>query len=54
MVERLPIMENIWKMNKLPKKISKHAFTTTLNGFFEDLEAQIYLNEAVDEHFKPF
>ena len=45
MVEKLPIMKSIWNLDKLPEKIRISAFTTILNGFFEDLEAQMHLNE---------
>ena len=42
LVEKLPIVKEILKMNKVPEKIRKHSFASILNGFFEDLESAVY------------
>jgi hypothetical protein len=45
LIEKLSIVrdiENINKMQKIPKKIRKHFFVSLLNSFFEDLENVIY------------
>ncbi len=45
LVENLPIMKNIWKLDKIPMKLRKRTLTILLNSFFEDLENQIYLED---------
>lgn len=45
LVEKLSIVrdiEDIGKMQKIPKKIRKHFFVSLLNGLFEDLENAVY------------
>lgn len=45
MVSNLPIMKSIWGLSTMPKRIRKRAFTIMLNSFFEDLEAQVYIEK---------
>lgn len=42
LVKNLPIIKEIQKIDKLPKKYREHIFTSLLNGFFEDLESAVY------------
>lgn len=42
MVNKLPIIKNIWDLKTLPENIRMRSFAQTLNGFFQDLENAVY------------
>lgn len=45
LVEKLSIVryiEDIDRIQKMPKKVRRHIFVSLLNSFFEDLENAIY------------
>ncbi|HLD41857.1 MAG TPA: hypothetical protein VJB06_02385 [archaeon] len=52
MVEKLPIINEILGMAKLPSKYRKRAFAMLLNGFFEDLESAVYTKIRLEEKSK--
>jgi len=49
MVEKLPIVNEISDIAKIPPKIRKHTFALMLNGFFEDLESAVYTKVRLDK-----
>lgn len=51
MVAKLPFYGMALQLNDLSKKdekLAKHAFTTMLNGYFEDLESAVYTKMWLD------
>jgi len=51
MVEKLPFVRDVCNLEKvkMPDKIKKHAVTTMLNGFFEDLESAAYTKIRLED-----
>lgn len=48
MVEKLPIINEISNMDKIPINIRKHSFAMLFNSFFEDLESAIYTKIRIE------
>ena len=42
LVEKLPITNEVFKMDKMPPKMRHRIFASMLNSFFEDLESAVY------------
>ena len=49
MVEKLPIVNEIADIAKIPPKIRKHTFALMINSFFEDLESAVYTKIGLDK-----
>lgn len=49
MVEKLPIVRDVKRFGKLPKKMRKHIFAQMLNGYFEDLESAVYTKTDIEK-----
>ncbi len=49
MVNKLPIIKEIPRLSKLPKKFRDHTLSSTINGFFEDLQAAVYTKISLEQ-----
>ena len=52
MVEKLPFVNEMLDIDKLPKNMRKHSISLMLNSFFEDLESALYTKRRLDEKKK--
>ena len=42
LIEKLSIIKDIGNIEKIPKRVRKHIFVSSLNSFFEDLGNAVY------------
>lgn len=52
MIENLPIIKDLGKIERVPEKIRKQSFALMLNSFFEDLESAVYTKVRLEEEKK--
>lgn len=52
LVEKLPIMKEVFTFDKISNKSREHTFAMLLNSFFEDLESAVYTKIRIDNKKK--